>query len=106
MCTSSHTVGVSGRTLLLFCIACLVGCGEQAPPVDTAPFEKAVAEYLERNNMAMALKQVKEGPTVVGDTATLTASLTHAELGGPAVTWTITFEKGPDGTWKAVKHED
>jgi len=83
-----------------------VGCGEPEPKVDSAPFEKAIAEYLERNNMAMALKTVKEGPTVSGDTATLVASLTHAELGGPAVTWEITFEKGPDGTWEAVGHEN
>jgi hypothetical protein len=55
--------------------------------------------------MAMALKEVKEGPTVQDKTATLTASLTHAQLGGPAVTWQIRFEQNPDGSWKAVGHK-
>jgi hypothetical protein len=55
--------------------------------------------------MAMALKEIKEGPTVEGTTATLTASLTHATLGGPAVTWQFRFEQSADGTWKAVSHK-
>jgi len=93
-------------TFLILCLCCFAGCGEPEPTVDAAPFEKAIAEYLERSNMAMALKAVKEGPTVSGDAATLTASLTHAELGGPAVTWEFTFEKSADGTWRAVGHED
>lgn len=54
--------------------------------------------------MAMALKEIKEGPTVENNTATLKASLTHAALSGPAVTWEIRFEKGADGSWKAVSH--
>ena len=98
--------GTLAATLLVLSFCCFVGCGEPEPTVDAAPFEKAIAKYLERNNMAMALKTVKEGPTVSGDTATLVASLTHAELGGPAVTWEITFEKRPDGTWEAVGHEN
>ena len=74
--------------------------------MDPAPFESAIAQYLERNNMAMAVKAVKEGPTVSGDTATLVASLTHAELGGPSVVWKFSFEKNADGSWSAVRHED
>jgi hypothetical protein len=84
----------------------MVGCGtKKGPAVDVEPFKKAIAEYLQRNNMAMALKEVKEGPTVQDKTATLTASLTHAQLGGPAVTWQIRFEQNPDGSWKAVGHK-
>jgi len=83
-----------------------LGCGKtQSANAAPEPFKKAIAEYLERNNMAMALKEIKEGPTVEGNTATLTASLTHATLSGAAVTWKIRFEKAADGTWKAVSRE-
>jgi ketosteroid isomerase-like protein len=83
-----------------------LGCGgTKGALADPEPFKKAIAQYLERNNMAMALKEIKEGPTVQGNTATLTASLTHAALGGPAVTWQIRFEKNADGSWKAVSHK-
>ncbi|HUT91946.1 MAG TPA: hypothetical protein VMY37_20795 [Thermoguttaceae bacterium] len=84
----------------------LIGCGEPESTVDSAPFESAIAKYLDQNNMGMAVKEVKEGPTVTGETATLVASLTRADVGGPSVTWTFRFEKNPDGTWKAVSHED
>ena len=65
----------------------------------------AIAQYLDRNNMAMALKEIKAGPTIEGKTATLTASLQHASLPGPAVTWQFRFEQNPDGTWNAVSHK-
>jgi hypothetical protein len=84
----------------------LAGCGGQAESqVDPKPFESAIAKYLEQGNMAMKVKEIKTGPTVDGQTATLTASLTHAELEGPSVTWTFTFEKTPDDTWKVTGHE-
>jgi hypothetical protein len=94
----------SALAVLIFCA--LVGCGEPEAAVDPAPFEAAIATYLDRGNMAMALQEIKKGPTVDGDTATLTASLAHAELGGPRVTWEFRFEKGPDGSWNCVSHED
>jgi hypothetical protein len=55
--------------------------------------------------MAMAVKEIKEGPVVEGNTATLTASLVHAQMPGPAVQWQFTFEKGQDGQWRAVRHK-
>ncbi len=100
--------GASGCVAVAAVVALLLalGCGKtQGTKADPEPFKKAIAEYLERNNMAMALKEIKEGPTVEGTTATLTASLTHAALGGPAVTWQIRFEQSADGTWKAVSHK-
>jgi hypothetical protein len=81
------------------------GCGQPAETPEAAPFEAAIAKYLDRGNMAMAVKEIKEGPTVTGDTATLKASLTRSEVGGPSVTWTFNFKKAPDGTWEAVDHE-
>jgi len=92
--------------MMFVVVAFALGCGhKEAAPADPGPFKKAIAEYLERNNMAMALKEIKEGPTMQDKTATLTASLTHASLGGPAVTWQFRFEKNADGTWKAVGHK-
>jgi hypothetical protein len=82
------------------------GCGKSAvPSVDPQPFEAAVGRYLDQHNMAMALKDIKAGPTIEGRTATLTASLHHATMRGPAVTWTFRFEQDADGTWKAVSHQ-
>jgi len=83
----------------------LPGCGDQSSPVDATPFLQAIDEYPERSNMAMAIKQIKEGPVLDGDTAHLTASLTHKDLGGPAVTWTFYFDRKQDGKWSVVKHE-
>jgi hypothetical protein len=92
--------------VLLAVLACLsTGCGKSAAPsVDPQPFEAAVAQYLDQNNMGVALKDIKAGPTIEGNTATLTASLHHPTMRGPAVTWTFRFEQGVDGTWKAVSH--
>ena len=93
--------------VLLAALVCLAaGCGKSAAPdVDSRPFEAAVAQYLDQNNMAMALKDIKAGPTIEGNTATLTASLQHATMRGPAVTWTFRFEQDAGGTWKAVSHK-
>ena len=100
--------GASGYVAIASVVILLpgLGCGKtHGTRADPEPFKKAIAEYLERNNMAMALKEIKEGPTIEGPTATLTASLTHATLGGPAVTWQIRFEQSADGAWKAVSHK-
>jgi hypothetical protein len=92
---------------LIVVLACLSqGCGKSdSPTADPKPFKAAVAQYLDQNNMAMALKQIKAGPTIEGKTATLTASLQHATIPGPAVTWTFRFEQKADGTWNAVSHK-
>ena len=89
-------------------VCCLAGCGGSDEPTateDPAPFLQAVEKYLDRNNMAMSVKEVKTGPTVDGNTATLTASFTRSEVGGPARTWTFTFEKDAHGVWIATNHE-
>ena len=92
--------------LVFVCCLWLAGCGGSESTVDSGPFESAIARYLDRNNMGMAVKEIKEGPTVDGDTATLVASLTRADVGGPSTTWTFRFEKNADGTWNALSHED
>ncbi len=102
--SSAQTKAVASAVFGLFCCT-LIGCGEPEVTADPGPFKSAIATYLDRNNMAMAVKEVKEGPTVDGDTATLTASLTHAELGGASVTWEFRFEKSADGSWNVVSHK-
>ena len=98
---------LSMRKLLIACVllAAVAGCSKKAATnADPEPFKKALAAYCDRNNMAMALKEIKSGPEVSGTTATVTASMTHAQMSGPSVTWTITFEKDATGAWKATKH--
>jgi len=102
----THRTALFQAAVLALACAWLAGCGKSESTVDSAPFESAIATYLDRNNMGMAVKEVKEGPTVTGDTATLVASLTRADVGGPSVTWTFHFEKQHDGSWQAVRHED
>jgi len=87
-------------------VVCVPGCGEKPPSVDATPFRQAIDEYLRNNNMALAIKTIKAGPTIDGDTAHLTASLVHEELGGPSVTWSFHFERQQDGEWTGVRHED
>ena len=76
---------VTPRVMHLVVAACLLlGCGKSQPPsANPEPFKAAIAQYLEQNNMAMALKEIKEGPIVEGKTARLKASLTHAILSRP-----------------------
>jgi len=83
-----------------------MGCGEKSAPVDATPFRQAIDDYLRRNNMALAIKAIKAGPTISGDTAHLSASLVHEELGGPSVTWSFHFERQQDGEWTVVRHVD
>ncbi len=105
-----HNLMQSKISLLLVALAVIVcalpGCGKsKAPTADPQPFKAAIAQYLEENSMAMALKEIREGPFVEGRTARLTASLTHATLGGPAVIWQFRFTQNADGTWKALGHK-
>ncbi len=92
--------------LLAVVIVFGVGCRQaKKPTADPQPFKKAIAEYLDRNNMALAVRGIVEGPTIDGNTATLSAALTHAELGGATVTWEFTFQKNPNGTWRVVSEK-
>jgi hypothetical protein len=84
----------------------LVGCAQKAPPVNNAPFRAAIVKYLQHNNMALVIKEIKAAPTVDGSNAQMSASLTHNELGGPSVTWEFQFARQPDGTWLVTGHGD
>lgn len=84
----------------------LSGCGDKPSSVDTTPFLQAIDGYLDSSNMGMAVKDIKEGPVIDGDTACLTTSLSRKDIGGPAVTWTFHFNRKQDGKWSVVRHDD
>ncbi len=83
----------------------MAGCGEKKAAVDTTPFSQAVVVYLDENDMALRIKAIKTGPDIDGDKATMTASMTRAQVGGPSVTWVFEFKK-QNGTWTVVRHTD
>jgi hypothetical protein len=87
-------------------VVALGSCSRSPAAVDPAPFEAAVTQYLARNDMAMRMKEIRQGPTVDGDQATMSASLTHRDLGGPSVVWQIQFQRGKNGQWTVVGHQD
>ncbi|MCU0961273.1 MAG: hypothetical protein MUF48_14345 [Pirellulaceae bacterium] len=94
------------RGVLILCCCVMLagaGCGRAAVPQDPAPFLAAVERYLQQNNMALRIKEVEDGPEITGKRATMTVSLTHAELGGPSVVWEFDFTQQPAGNWEAVK---
>jgi predicted ATP-grasp superfamily ATP-dependent carboligase len=90
----------------LLAIVVLAGCSRPDATGDPAPFQAAIEQYLQRNNMALRLREVKQGPIVSGPSATMTVSLTHAELGGPSVVWEFVFSQEANGQWNAVRHQD
>lgn len=88
-------------------VSSLAGCGKQeAAAVDTAPFEAAIEQYLARNGMQLRIKSLHAAPAVDGGRARLSASMTHAELGGPSVVWEFEFEQLAEGQWQVVSHQD
>ena len=91
---------------VVFGILALGGCQKLASAVDDAPFRNAIGDYVQGNNMAMKINEIKQGPVIDGDTARLTASMTHEQLGGPSVTWEFQFVKQPDGSWRATSHKN
>ncbi len=84
----------------------LMGCGAPAVTVEDAPFREAIGRYLQANNMALKIKEIKQGPIIEGEAAELKAAMTHEQLGGPSVTWQFQFAKQPDGSWQVTSHKD
>jgi hypothetical protein len=90
---------------LVLGISILLGCSRPASTVDDRPFREAIGQYLQANNMAMRIKEIKQGPVIDGENATLQASMTHEKLGGPSVTWDFRFAKSSNGSWEVTRHE-
>ena len=91
--------------LVAFALAAATGCSNSGDEVsvDSAPFEAAIVDYLEKGSMGMAVHEFKE-LTVEGDTAKALVSLESADVPGPKVRWTFEFAKDSDG-WKATSHK-
>ncbi|MHB8865067.1 MAG: hypothetical protein ACYC6N_22020 [Pirellulaceae bacterium] len=93
-------------TLLAAMTMAFAGCRRSEPAADPEPFRVAVEQYLQQHDMALRLKEIRKGPTVTGAAATMSVSLTHAELGGPSVVWEFQFERDARGEWRATSHRD
>ena len=92
-------------TVVAFGLVVVAGCGQPAATVPDPPFREAIGQYLQANNMAMKIKEIKQGPTIAGESAELKASMMHEQLGGPSVTWTFQFAK-QDDSWRVTSHHD
>jgi hypothetical protein len=103
---SSFTWHFCVTSLLAAATLAQTGCSKSAPTADPQPMKVAIEQYLQQNNMALRIKEIKQGPTITGTTATMSVSLTHAELGGPSVVWEFQFAQEPGGAWRATSHHD
>ena len=80
------------------------GCAKREAAADTAPFERAIVEYLRQKSMGLRIAQFRT-LTIQDDTATAIVSLEHEEgMVGPKVRWTFAFRQ-QNGTWRATHHE-
>ncbi len=96
---------VAPYVILAIVIGSVSGCGQAAPTADPAPFEAAVTKYLDQHDMALQIKRIRQGPTIEGERATMSASMTSRDVGGPSVAWTFQFERhDADGAWRVVSH--
>jgi len=87
-------------------VAALMGlpsCGGEKKPseAETAPFAKAIEQYLRDQSMGMKVSGF-ESLDVSGDTATAKVKMADKDVGyGMRPRWTFTFQKA-DGTWKVA----
>ena len=90
--------------LCVFSVLLCAGCGDAAgkTSVDSAPFDKAIAEYLSERHMDMKVSKFKD-VKVDGAAATARCAMKASEVQyGVSVEWTFSLEKLDDGRWKVV----
>ena len=89
-------------SLILVALA-LAGCGDNRPtPAETAPFQKAVEEYLGAKSMDMKVAGF-ESLDIDGDAAAADVQMAHKDdIVGLKPVWEITFKR-TGGTWKVAK---
>jgi hypothetical protein len=82
------------------------GGGEPTVSVYTAPFARAIEDYLSDKNMDMKVTEF-ESIQVQDGTATAVCRMQQAGdlYTGLAVRWRFTFDRSGDGEWRAVEHE-
>ncbi|MBU8901625.1 MAG: hypothetical protein KOO69_02685 [Victivallales bacterium] len=83
----------------------LTGCGNSEPAIteNTAPFEKAIAQYCRAKSYGMKVKKFVS-LKVTANKADAVAKMQEASGAyGISVKWEFKFQK-QNGTWKALSH--
>jgi PBP1b-binding outer membrane lipoprotein LpoB len=97
---------IAGLTALALGVAlCCAGCSKKnaAKPVDTKPFEAAIADYLQSNSFGMKIASV-QSIDQKGDTATAVCKMQEAEgTYALTVTWEFSFRRS-NGHWQVERH--
>ena len=97
---------IAGLTALALGVAlCCAGCSKknEAQPVDSKPFEAAIADYLQSNSFGMKISSVQRIDQN-GDTATAVCKMQEAE-GTYALTVTCEFSfRRSNGRWQVERH--
>lgn len=97
---------MAGLTALALGVAlCCAGCSKQtaAKPVDSKPFEAAIADYLQRNGYGMKIASVVRIDEN-GNTATAVCKMQDATgLYGVAVTWEFSLRRSA-GHWQVESY--
>jgi hypothetical protein len=90
--------------LVAAAVLALGGCGGKAATEDTAPFGRAIADYLKDKNMDMQVTEFRS-LEVRGDAGTAVCKLEpKGDLyGGVGVRWEFTFAREGDA-WKVTEH--
>jgi len=96
----------AGLTALALGVAlCCAGCGKEntAKPVDSKPFETAIADYLQSSGYGMKIASVQRIDQN-GDTATAVCKMQEAEgTYALTVTWEFSFRRS-NGHWQVERH--
>jgi hypothetical protein len=85
----------------------LASCGKGEPvSADTAPFEAAIAAYLDSHSMDMQVAEFRS-LQVEGDGARAVCKMEEKAglYGGVGVRWTWRFSRRPGGTWEVIDLE-
>ena len=97
---------MAGLTVLTLGVAlCCAGCSKENPakPVDTKPFEAAIADYLHDKGYGMKIASVQRIDQN-GDAATAVCKMQEAEgTYALAVTWEFSLHRS-DGHWQVDSH--
>jgi len=85
---------------------CLLGRGGTGgATADTAPFEAAIAQYLEDKNMGMKVTEFRSLDVEGSAAHAVCRMMEQSGLHNVKVTWQFEFERKADGTWVALSHQ-
>ena len=98
------------KIIRLFVIAIsmfiLTGCGNSEPAIteNTAPFEKAIANYCRSKNYGMKVKKFVSLKVTAGKADAVAKMQEAGGIYGISVKWEFKFQK-QNGKWKALSHK-